>query len=53
MTIEQLIEMARRRIAYLSTLRTAADRIGDAAEVARVDAELEECEATLSRLQAA
>lgn len=50
MTIQHLIDMARARLAHLSQLRSANERLGDAVAVARVDAEMAETQATLDQL---
>jgi hypothetical protein len=52
MTVEQLMALVRARIVYLGSLRTAAERLGDSSELARLDAELAECQSTLSTLLA-
>jgi hypothetical protein len=51
MTIEDLIQMVSRRLAYLSQLRTSASNLGDAVQVASLDAQIAETEATLSQLK--
>jgi hypothetical protein len=51
MTIQQLIEMANRRIAYLGQARLSAERIGDVDAVTRIDTDIAETEATLTKLQ--
>jgi hypothetical protein len=50
--IQTLIEMSQRRLARLSSLRTAADAIGDAEQVARLDDQIAEVEQTIAALQA-
>ena len=52
MTIAQLIEILERRVAYLSALRTAAERLGDVEQLAQLDGELAESQATLATLRA-
>lgn len=52
MTIPDLIQMAQARVSYLSQQRATAVATGDAAAVARLDAELSETEATLATLRA-
>lgn len=51
MTIDQLIQMAERRIAHLSESRIAAERIGDVDAVSRIDTDIAETQATLSKLR--
>ncbi|MFN7185682.1 MAG: hypothetical protein ACK5VE_04870 [Alphaproteobacteria bacterium] len=50
MTIQQLIQLANRRISYLTEMRIAAERIGDADSIARYDAEIEQTQDTLNQL---
>lgn len=50
MTIQQLIQLATRRIAHLNQARIAAERIGDADSIARYDAEIEQTQETLNQL---
>lgn len=52
MTIQQLITMAERRIAYLLQARTAAESIGDVDSVVRIDSEIADTTATLNALNA-
>lgn len=52
MNTPDLTAMLRRRLAYLSQLRTSAVAIGDIAQVARIDAELAETQDTLNKLDA-
>ncbi len=51
MTVEKLIEMATRRIAYLNEAKVSAERIGDVDAVTRIDTDIAETEATLTKLQ--
>ena len=51
MTVEKLIEMANRRIAHLNETRLHAERVGDVDSVARIDGEIAQTEATLTKLQ--
>jgi cbb3-type cytochrome oxidase cytochrome c subunit len=50
--VQSVIAMAQRRLAYLSAQRTAADALGDAEQVARLDDQIAEVEATIAALQA-
>ncbi len=50
--VQTLIEMSQRRLAWLSSLRTAADALGDASQMARLDQEIAEVQATIAALQA-
>lgn len=52
MQIHDLINLARARLVYLSSVRADAERLGDAAQVAAVDAELADTQATLTALEA-
>jgi hypothetical protein len=51
MTIQQILEMANRRIAYLQQNRIAAERIGDIDTVTRIDNEITQTEETITKLQ--
>jgi hypothetical protein len=51
MTIQELIELVSRRLAYFSQLRTSASHLGDAAQVASLDTQIAETEATLAQLK--
>ena len=51
MTVEKLIEMATRRIAYLNEIRVSAERIGDVDAVTGIDTDIAETHATLTKLQ--
>jgi hypothetical protein len=51
MTVDQLIVMAQRRIAHLNEARIASERIGDVDAVARIDSDIAETQATLTKLQ--
>jgi hypothetical protein len=51
MKVEQLIELAERRIAYLERSRAAALSIGDVDSVVRADTEIAESQATLVKLR--
>lgn len=53
MTLDQIIQMAERRIAVLTEQRTAADRVGDVDSISRIDAEIAQTQATLTKLRAA
>jgi hypothetical protein len=50
--VQTLIAMAQRRLAYLSAQRNAADALGDAEQVARLDDQIAEVEQTIAALQA-
>ncbi len=50
MTLNQLIQMAQRRIAHLHEHRVKAERVGDIDAVTRIDTELAETQATLAQL---
>ena len=51
MTVNEIIDMLRRRVANLQATRTQASQIGDVARVAALDAEVTETEATLAQLE--
>jgi hypothetical protein len=53
MTISEIIEMLRSRIAQLGQLRASAVMLGDLARVASIDSDLAETELTLATLLAA
>jgi hypothetical protein len=50
MTVNQLIQMAQRRIAHLGEQRVNAERVGDVDAVTRIDTDLAETQATLAQL---
>ncbi len=50
MTIKDLVALAKARIAYLERLRQTAAQQGDVEQIARLDAELEQTQATLTGL---
>ena len=50
MTIAQLIEMAQKRLTYLSQLRASAQSIGDVVAEARCAEEIAQTQSTLSAL---
>ena len=52
MKVEQLIELAERRVAYLERTKAAALSIGDVDAASRADTELAEVQATLAKLRA-
>ena len=52
MKVEQLIELAERRIAYLERTKAAALSIGDVDAASRADTEIAESQATLVKLRA-
>lgn len=51
MTVQQLIQMAERRIAFLQQSRISADNQGDAEAVSRIDDEIAQTQTTLNQLQ--
>lgn len=51
MTIAQLIEMTKARLANLSQLRESAVRVGDVQQVLQADSDLAETQKTLDQLQ--
>jgi hypothetical protein len=50
MSISELIEQARLRLVYLSSLRASAAALGDTAQVDRIDAQSAETQTTLNKL---
>lgn len=52
MKVEQLIELAERRIAYLERNKASALSIGDVDAASRADTEIAESQATLVKLRA-
>jgi hypothetical protein len=50
MTIDELVGMCRARLANLSQLRSSAVKLGDADQVARIDALIDETQTTLNKL---
>lgn len=52
MTIQQLITMAERRIAYLTQAKTAAEAVGDVDAITRIDGDIAETQATHNALSA-
>jgi hypothetical protein len=52
MTVAEIIEMLRRRIAQLGQLRSSAVTLGDIARVAAIDGDLAETQLTLATLLA-
>jgi outer membrane protein TolC len=50
MKIVDLIAIARARLAYLTQQRETAMRLGDAEQIARIDADVAETQATLNTL---
>ena len=51
MTVQKLIQMAERRIAYLEQAKVSAENIGDADAVARFDSDIAETQGTLNQLR--
>lgn len=52
MKVEQLIQLAERRAAYLEAQKSASEGIGDVDAVIRADTELTEVQDTLAKLRA-
>jgi hypothetical protein len=50
MTIEELIELCRRRIQYLNGVRASASALGDAEQVASCDDRIATTQTTLNQL---
>jgi hypothetical protein len=50
MNLEELINIARNRLSYLAQQRATAERIGDMAQVASIDADASQTQATLNDL---
>jgi hypothetical protein len=50
MSIAELIEQARTRLVYLSSLRSSAAALGDTAQVEGIDAKIAETQTTLNKL---
>jgi hypothetical protein len=50
MNLEELINIARNRLSYLAQQRATAERIGDMAQVASIDADASQTQATLNEL---
>lgn len=51
MTLSELIQMCERRIVHLQTVRGSASTLGDLQQVERVDADINETQATLNQLR--
>jgi hypothetical protein len=51
MTITQMIELCKARLAQLGQLRTSAVNLGDIAQISKIDAETTEVQDTLNKLQ--
>lgn len=51
MTVPELIVMCERRLASLQSVRGSAVALGDLAQVARLDNEISETQATLNQLR--
>jgi hypothetical protein len=51
MNIQELIEIAEKRLVYLSQLKSSAMNIGDMDQVAVVDAQIAETQDTLNALK--
>ncbi len=50
MTLDDMIQMCRARLVYLSQLRSSAVALGDSEQIARIDAQVSETQTTLNRL---
>jgi hypothetical protein len=50
MTIIDLITQAQSALVYLSMLRSSAERLGDTEQIARIDAQTSQTQATLNAL---
>jgi len=50
MTLEELIELCRRRILHLQSVRASASALGDAEQLDAVDAKLAATQTTLNQL---
>jgi hypothetical protein len=50
MTIQELIDMAGARLSYLGKQRETAVRLGDATQIASIDAEVSQTQETLNKL---
>lgn len=50
MNLEELISIARNRLAYLAQQRATAERLGDMTQVALIDADSSQTQATLNEL---
>lgn len=53
MTLADMIHIALSRVAYLNALRETAIRLGDAAQIASIDRDIADTQATLNTLQSA
>lgn len=51
MTIPELITQAQAALVNLSQLRTSAERLGDTEQIARIDAQASQTQATLNQLR--
>lgn len=52
MRIQDLIEYCKARITVLSQLRTSAERLGDVAQIEKIDIEIATTQDTLNQLMA-
>lgn len=50
MTINDLINMCKARLVYLSQLRSSAESLGDIKQVERIDADIASTQETLNQL---
>jgi hypothetical protein len=50
MTVEELIDLATRRIQYLAAQRSHAEQIGDLTRIIQLEAEIAETQNTLNKL---
>lgn len=51
MTIQQLIDLAERRVANLEQARLAAEGVGDVEAITRFDAEMAQTRSTINQLR--
>lgn len=50
MTLTQLIDLAQRRLIYLTEAKISYDRVGDVDSITRIDTEIAQTQATLNQL---
>lgn len=53
MKIEEVIELLKKRLSYLSFLRTQAESMGDITRITQLDEEITQTAATLARVESA
>lgn len=51
MSVSELIQMCERRISHLNQVRASALALGDIAQVARIDGEINDTQTTLNQLR--